>query len=354
MAAKFDLTNFTTPTAEQLQNASEVIVKEVFVNSPLEKNYDIQTGIQRDKQIVFADGFDVVGKAIDGCTPEEIGTVALTDKEWTPKLIAGRFTFCASDENQLLGILKKARNVFPDFFQRNEGSDADLSLIAGIVMNSIQGSILPKAWFSDTAADTIANSGVFKNGTDLDLFNQLDGGWKQIFADNTIPVYTITKNAGNSYANQALASGDALTILKNVYLKASVNLKALPNAKFYVSRSIYENLLFAYSEKGADNGGLTQDLQNGISVLKFMGREVVAEDSWDYTINKYQNNGTVWNKPHRVVFTVKENIPIGTLSKDDLAQLKYHYVEHEYKNYIDFGYFLDMKVLRGDLISAAY
>lgn len=351
--AKLNLTNFTEPTAEEVASASAVIVQEVFVKSPISARYDVQTGIQRDSQIAFADGFDVIGEAITGCTPEEIGAIALTDKKWTPKLIGGRFTYCATDENLLLKILKQAKATFPDFFQRNPDQD-EMQLIGGVIMNSIYGSILPKVWFSDTDADVFANAGNFKAGTNLGLFNQFDGLWSQIFADATIPRYTITKNTAESYALQALADGDSLTILKNVYKNASLQLKSNPASKIYVTRSIYENLLFTYAEAGSDNGGLTKDLQDGIQVLKFMGKVVDVEDAFDYTINTYQNNGTVWVLPHRAVFTVPSNIPIGTLNESDLANLEYIYDSVNKSNILDFGYFLDAKMLRADLISVAY
>ena len=350
MAVKFNL-GFT-PTAEEVQNVSEVIVREVFVESPINRLHDIQTGIQHDKQIAYADGFDIVGEAISGCTPTELGDIAVTEKTWSPKLMGNRFTYCANDENKLFKILKKAKNTFPDFFDRQ--SSPDLELVAGILMNSIHGSIVPKVWFSDTAAALTSGAGVFTIGSNLGLFNQFDGLFKQIFADADIPVTAITKNGGANYAAQALAADEAKTILKGVRNSADIKLKTDPNKKFYVTMTIADNLEDSYVENATDNGGLTKDLQDGISTLKFRGIPVEIVHEWDQAIDTYQNDGTKWNLPHRVVLSTPENLPIGTLSTSDLENLEFVYDAVNKTNIIDFGWFMDAKMLLDYKVSAAY
>lgn len=342
-----------TPTAEQVKDLSMAIVQEVFLNSDINEFHEIQTGISHDMQILLMDSYAVVGKAITGCSPSEVGDFTLTEKQWTPKLIGGKKTYCATNENQNLAFLKQAKNVMSDYFQRNPDS-SELNVVFSILAMAIYNSILPKAWFSDTTADLHTGTGVFSTGTDLGLFNQFDGLWKQIFSLGASYKYTITKNAGASYSAQALADGEGLTIVQNLYKGASTFLKANANGIILVSQSIYTQLQIDLANKGLDNGGVIETFVNGVPQVKAFGVPVKAVPAWDITVASYQNNGTKWNLPHRGVYTTKQNIPIGTLSKDDLANLTYKYNDYENENKLEFAYFLDAKLLTSNLVYAAY
>lgn len=350
MAAKFDVSGLTL-NPEEVTEAGSVIVEKAFISGRLSDNYDVQTGISHDQQIVFLAKMGISGKALTSCTPAEIGGLTFTQKTWTPKLIAGRFTNCANDENRLFKILKKAKNVYPDYFDR-DGSP-ELQLVSALILMSMDESIPAKAWFSDTAADEFSGAGVFTNGTDLDLFNQFDGLWKQILADGAIPRYTIAKNAGANYAAQALAADEGLAILKAVYSGADSRLKGHPDAKFYVTGEVYESFMDTVESKEY-NGGIVKTLIDGRTTLSYKGITVYKELSLDEVIRSFQDNGTKWNTPHRVVLTTPENMPIGTLSDGDLSSLRSIFDEPQNTNIIDFGYFLDAKLGESYMASVAY
>ncbi|MDV7402804.1 hypothetical protein RZS08_65885, partial [Arthrospira platensis SPKY1] len=94
----------------------------------------------------------------------------------------------------------------------------------------------------------------------------------------------IAKNAGNSYANQALANGDAIAAFKAVYNKADSRLRSFAGAKMYASRSLYDGLV--NDLEGIQNqGGFTQTNENGMPVLRYRGIEIVMVEVWDRTID---------------------------------------------------------------------
>ena len=350
MATKFDITGLTLNPQEATE-VSEAVVEQVFVQNDLNQINDIQTGIQMKEQIVFVGQLGIGGEALTGCTPAEQDALEFTQKYWDPALIAGRFTNCQNDLNKLFKLFQKAQRTNPDYFDK-EGSQ-EMGMLATAIIESIKTSVHAKAWYSDKAGDTFANGGNFTNGTNLGLFNQIDGLWKQIFADGNAYRYTISENAGASYNAQALADGKGYTVLKNLYNGADARLLGNPDARFVVTRSIWDNYL-DYLESTEASGGNIQVMEDGRRALSYRGYPVLLNNEWDRLQNLYQNNGTVVFRPHRAVFTVPANQPIGTLSETDLQNLESWYEKKDKSNIVDFAYFLDAKLLESYMIAVAY
>ena len=168
-----------------------------------------------------------------------------------------------------------------------------------------------------------------------------------------IPKFTITKNAGATYALQALAADEGRTILKAVYNGADSRLRGNSEAKFYVTGDLYDNFMETVETvEGA--GGIVKTLIDGRPGLSYHNIPIYKELIFDEVIKTYQDDGTVWNLPHRVVLTTPGNIPFGTLSEKDLKTLRSFYVEKDNQNIIDFGYFLDAKFGETYMASVAY
>ena len=350
MAAKFDVSALTL-NAEEVKEVSKVIVEQAFINGNLADIHDIQTGIAHKQQILFVDNLPVGGKALSGCTPAEIAALGFTQKYWDPALVAGRFTHCANDENKLFKILKKATNVYPDFFE-GLGNDVE-RMVSAIILTHIEESVLAKAWFSDTAAALIAGGGVFKAGTDVAIFNQFDGIFKQIFADATIPKTAIAKNAGANYAAQVLTDAEAFAVVKGVYDKADSRLKSSPDGRIMVTSEIYYGYL-NHIQTTQNAGGIITTMIDGVVKVSYMGVPVMNMGTWTRNIIDFQDTGVKLNVPHRAVYTVKANIPLGTLSQDDLQNLDSFYYRKDNQNIIDYGYFLDAKLGEAYMTSVAY
>ena len=344
--AKFDVSALTL-NPDEVDNVQNVVVEKAFVSGRLSDNYDIQTGISHNQRIVFAAKMGIGGKALSSCTPAELASIVFTEKTWTPALTAGRFTHCANDENSLFKILKQASSVYPDWFDRD--SSPELQLVGALILMSMEESVPAKAWFSDTAAAIP----VFTAGTDLGIWNQFDGLWKQIFADAGIFRHTITKNAAATYVLQELAADEGITFLEKVFLGADSRLRGNPEAKFYCTGDIYDNFMTTVENKEFA-GGIVRTLIDGRPGLSYHNIPIYKELIFDEVIRTHQDNGTKYNVPHRMVLTVPSNIPFGTLSTSDLDSLRSIFDEPNNLNIIDFGYFLDAKFGETYMASVAY
>jgi hypothetical protein len=350
MATKFDVSALTLNPLEATE-VSQAVIEQVFVMSELAENHDIQLGIQMKEQIVFVGQLGIGGEALTNCTPAEQDALAFTQKYWDPALIAGRFTNCQNDLNKLFKLFKKAQKANPDYFDK-EGSE-EMAMLSVAITESIKTSVNAKVWYSDLVAALFSGGGNFTNTTNLGLFNQFDGLFKQIFADGAIPRYTISENSGATYAAQTLAAGKSYTILKSLYNLADPRLLGDAEAKIYVTRSIYDNYL-DYLETTEAVGGNIQVTEDGRKLLSYRGIPVKLQNEWDRIQNLYQNDGTVVFRPHRALMTVPGNIPVGTLSEDDLQSLESWYEKKDKSNYVDFAYFLDAKHLESYYSTVAY
>jgi len=350
MASKIDVSALTL-NPEEAQQISEAIIEKVFVQGELSAVHDIQQGIQHQTQIVFVDNLDVGGEALTGCVPAEQDGLTMTEKFWTPALVAGRYTHCAADVNQLLKIFKKAKSVDPEFYDRVDSEE--MGLLTAKVVDSLKVSVSAKVWLSDSAAAVQPGGNFTIVGFNAGLWDQFDGLWKQIFADGAIPAYTITKNAGATYVLQALAAGESETFLRAMYEGADARLLGDPGVQILVTRSIWDNYLTAIEAKQA-TGGIVERLENGVLTMKYRGIPIILMNEWDRTIRKYQDDLTVHYRPHRALMTTPDNIPVGTLNDGDLTNFESFYDQTLKSNMVDFGYYLDAKFGESYMASVAY
>jgi hypothetical protein len=344
---------------EEVKELSSVI-KELSFGAPgLASIHDVQTGIKHKQQIVFAGKMGLLGKKVSGCTPNQVTGITLTQKFWDPVFEDFRLEHCTADVNQQDKLVNQMARMNPDYATVIEGSQSVVgNFLIAAVLEALPENLWFKVWFNDKVIKNISDSGVLKNGISVDFFNGFDGIFKQIFATTSLATggkyfTSIAKNAGASYALQALAANDAINAMKSVYNKADSRLRARTDAKFLVTRSVYDALVNDLEDK-QNAGGFTQINENGLPVLRYRGLEVVMMDVWDRFIDTYTNNGTKWNIPHRIVLTVASNIPVGTLATEDLDKIEAFYDQYRKLNVIDGIYSLDAKLLEDYLTCVAY
>jgi len=348
---------------EELKDWSRVINELTFGDGALNTVHDVQQGIKHKEQIVFAGKMGLLGKQVGAnCTPNEISGITLTQKFWDPAFEDFRLKHCTTDVNQQDKLVNQMARMNPDYYTVIEGSQKGIGdFLVASILEAVKENLWFKVWFDDKDASTFEDSdgsNDFTNGTDVDYFNSFDGIFKQIFAETALSTggayfTAISKNAQATYAAQALASGDAIAAMKGVYNKADSRLRSRADAKFLVTRSVYDGIVNDL-EAIQNGGGFTQTNEGGMSTLRYRGIEVIMMDVWDRFIDTYQNNGTKWVKPHRIVLTVATNIPVGTLANGDFGTIDAFYDKVTKQNYVDGAWSLDAKLLEDYLTAVAY
>lgn len=355
--AILDLTALTM-NAEEASEVSKAIFIALITGGDLAEYHDIETGIEHKTQIPFIGNLGLVGVKITGCDRNgNPAQIPLTEKFWDPVLIGDRLKHCATDVNALLKLFKKAQKINPDFFDRIDSEE--FGVIIAKVELAMKKMLNRLVWFGDTAADNVVNSGVITNGVDIKYFNIIDGLFKQIFTEvpTTASNYVaISENAGADYAAQALAANKALTVFREMHTKIDARFfEAMEDGaqpEFLVTRELLQNYWDTLEEKSL-NFSLAE-VKEGITQFSYRGIPIKVRHDWDNNIRSYQDNGTKFNLPNRAILTVKENIPVGTLSAEDLNNITSWYEQKDKANYIDFDLKLDVKHLLDYMTVAAY
>lgn len=356
--ALLDLTGLTMNT-EEAQSVSEAILEQVLDWDTLTSSHEFVTGIEHDTQIPFIGTLGLVGKAITGCGRTANGsTIPLTQKVWSPKHVGDRLEHCAKDVNVLLKIFNKAKKMNPDYWNRI-GSE-ELGVVLARLTPAVQEMLVRLVWFGDTAADTVANSGTLKNGTDKTYFNILDGLFKQLFTDipsgNAYHV-NITENEGADYAAQtSITSGTAIGYLRAMWKKADARLKAVMAQGGDLVWNMTPDLFDEYVDYMEDKSFsfTLKEAQDGSSSTHYRGIPINVRYDWQSIIEAYYDNGTKYDHPNRILLTSPGNIPIGTLSQSDMGAVESWYSQDDKVNRMDIDMTLDAKHLEDYLTVFAY
>ena len=342
-----------TMNPQEGNDVSKAVFERTITGGKLSNHHEIETGVSMKQQIVFVGNLAEVGVAISGCGFTAGGQqIPLTEKYWEPTLVGGRLVNCANDLNPLMKLFKRAQKVNPDYFDK-EGSE-ELGVIVVAVEKAVEKMANRLVWFGDKAAANITGGGVYVDGTLMTLYTPINGLFQQIFTEVTQRV-TITENAGADYAAQALPANSALA-----YLRAMYNLQhpTMHQAKldgasleFQVTRAFAQNYIDSIEDKSL--AFMLQRTEEGSSEYQYRGIPIFVRDDWDGYI-ALQDNGVKLNIPHRALLTFKENIPVATLSTDDLTTLESWYEKKDKTNIMDFALYIDAKLLEPKLAVVAY
>ncbi|SOC79823.1 hypothetical protein SAMN06296241_1360 [Salinimicrobium sediminis] len=348
-----------TMNAEEAKDVSQAIFERTITGGDLSEFHEVVTGIEHKTQIPFIGNLGLVGTKVTGCDRNENpAQISLTEKFWDPALIGDRLAHCATDVNALFKLFKKAQKVNPDFYDRIGGEEF------GVIISKVEQAMKKMnnrlVWFGDTAALNVTGGGVIKDGVDVKYFNVIDGLWKQILAEvpTTAKNYVaISQNAGAGYAAQALpADYDALGLFRKMHDAIDARFfEAMDEGaepQYLVTREIFQRFQAQLEDKSL--AFTLAETKDGVNGLSYRGITIKVRHDWDNNIRSYQDNGTKWNLPHRALLTVKENIPVGTLSEADLNNIESWYEKKDKKNYIDFDLKLDAKHLLDYMTVAAY
>lgn len=359
--AGIDLTGLTLNPIE-VDDIKDFIIERVFEHPQIQAIHNIETGVKMQEQIVFAGQFGKTGlKKTTSCDRQTSGAESvLTQKYWLPVGIEDTLIICQAEVNGLFKAYYSKIQKYKDLYDIT-GTDMEI-FYAIMIEESMVRTIWRAAWFGDTAVAAAGAGTVgLVSAANVKFYDYLDGLWKQIFAAvtaTTVERVTITENAvtASKAAQLALASGAAVAYFKSVYEAADVRLRSNPDAKMMVSRELFDNYLDYLEDKGVAYD--IDIMQNGLKSLKYRGIDVVnMETVWGLDSREdFVNNTTdnVYYLPHRIVFTDRFNIPIGTLNENDFSELSQWYNEDERKNKTAYGFTEDAKVLEEYMITVAY
>jgi hypothetical protein len=348
-----------TLNAKENPDFAKFVFERVFEQGNLGQNHRVWSGVKMQEQIVFASLFGKSGITDAGTArPNSGNKPTLTQKYWNPKRIGDTLIFNNSELNSLFKAYYDKIQKYSEIYDIT-GTDEEKFLLE-VFADSAMKAVNRYVWFGDTA---VAVSGAGAAGliaaADVKFYDAVDGLWKKIYASVTAAAtkkFAITKNTAATFALQALAADESLTIFEGVWALADARLKADPNKVMMVTNTVWENYRQSLQSKGtAYDITLTTD---GFREVKWNGTTIRnMETLWDLTIQadyEKTNAHAAFDNPHRVLLTTADNIPVATLNEGDLSELEAFYYQKDRTNYMAYGFTLDAQLLEGYMAVAAY
>lgn len=352
------LTNFSAFTAKNgaVENINELLFTTAYGSSDVAKLLNVQLGVEQGKHIGWLDNIGHSAKAGRGCNPEYASaTPKGFEKVWNLGDYSTALEFCADDWKSTIAryALQKGTKV-----EDLEPTEIFTGILLPLFKKSKNQALNRIVYFGDTSADEVSDGGVIKNGTDLDLIKVTDGVFKLIatlIASNPSQKTAISANSQSTYALQKSTlqtSGVAIGIIEDILMNADARIQA-NGGVLYMTNSMYQALRRDYIATYKQTMPFEKQSE-GFALSKYDGVDIAVMLDWDYNINEFENDGTKWNNPHRVIFTNPKNILVGTEDSKLLSDAEFSFDARTRTNlYYDAS---NIGVLLGedDLIHVAY
>lgn len=351
-----------TFSADQVRAINELVVKAILKAPDLNTMHTFVPGIKNDREIgVIPNTLGLIGKAAQGCgtrTPES-NTVVAALKKWEPKRLEILLRQCYTDlESSFLKFARRPGNEIYDLTSANDVANAYAAFIIDILSVDIPKTILRHAWFGNTDAATVTDSpaGVLTAGVDPDYFNLIDGFWVQLATIYGSDPNRNTDIAANAQATRALQFSTftpalAAAALNAVIDDAPATVQAQPDRILIATRSVTQK-----AKRYLQASGMPYKVElqtNGMELMEWDGIPLITVPLFDEWIAAYENNGTKLNDPHRIVFTSKSNLNIGTEGDSLFSSIDAYFDKVTKYNFIEAIDAFDAKILDDALVQVA-
>lgn len=328
-----------TPDNGAIRSLKELIFAAVTKAPEISSMFNVVPSQQHGKKVGIIGDFGLVGKKSQGCDPTYGNSILKAkEKTWSIKEWEIAESLCYDD---LKGTLAQVA-------MRKKTDVADLTgteYVDDILMPKLERAailaVLRLGWFGDENATSVEDGGIIANAAEVEYFNATNGIWKHIFelvAEAPERRVAIAANAKTSKAEQKSAikeSGVATTLLDDLITEAPMELRQAENQRIYITQSLKDALDADIKKNNKGSELQWEALFNGITKTVYNGVEVFAIPFWDAIIRNHEgtSNGA-YNKPHRAIYTAKDNLLLGFEGDNEVVDIQAFFVQKDQKNYI--------------------
>lgn len=188
-------------------------------------------------------------------------------------------------------------------------------------------------WFGDKEAQN-ASTGQITEGVDVELFKPCNGFWKQLFAIGAANANQRVSIAANTEASTAAqlsgikTANAAIGIFDSLLENADPRIAAMDGAAIYCTKSLGDALTKDLKREYKEI--LTwEQIFKGLDVTEYNGVMVYRVSIWDRFIQKYQNNGTKLNLPHRAIYGSPKQLFVGSPANQIISDLEIWFNQDE-------------------------
>ena len=345
-----------TPDNGAVRDLNKLVFKDVLAADRIGSLLNVFPRVFNGDKLDLVGEFGLLGKANTGCSPTYgTDTIATEEKTWdlASWMIAEQICW-----NDIVGTLVK--------YSMNTGTAmADLTAndyLAEIVVPRLELAIMKMyirlAFFADKNADTTANGGVLKIGTDKTYFTLTNGIWQQIYtivSGDASKRVTISANSEATKAAQiSNISSQAVDVLNDMIAAASPALRQASDQIIYCTQSFADGLETQLLASYYGSELHWESLFGGIREARYRGIRLRVVPMWDEIIQAYEGTTTAYNLPHRAIYTTERNLALGVNGTDEFAELDIFFEQGTRLNKIYAADQMGALVIDSNMFVAAY
>ena len=345
-----------TPDNGAVRDLNRLVFKDVLAADRIGSLLNVFPRVFNGDKLDLVGEFGLLGKANTGCSPTYgTDTISTEEKTWdlASWMIAEQICW-----NDIVGTLVK--------YTMNTGTSmADLTAndyLAEIVVPRLELAIMKMyirlAFFADKNADTTANGGVLKVGTDKTYFTLTNGIWQQIYtivSGDASKRVTISANSEATKAAQiSNISSQAVDVLNDMIAAACPALRQASDQIIYCTQSFADGLETQLLASYYGSELHWESLFGGIREASYRGIRLRVVPMWDEIIQSYEGTTTAFNLPHRAIYTTERNLALGVNGYDEFAELDIFFEQGTRLNKIYAADQMGALVVDSNMFVAAY
>ena len=346
-----------TPSNGAIQSLKDLIIAELFTDPELERFFTLRQNVHNGDKLGYVGSMTDVGWNGSGCNPTyKEATVSFLEKEWAIGDWQVPLKWCYTDLiNTIAEYCLKTGTEIGDLTSTEYMDD----IVYPALKEAMRLMMWRFIWFGDKDAKLASASGVITAGTDVELFKTTDGFWKRLFAIGTENAGQKTAIEANTQESTALQlskikeNGVAIGIFDSMLENADSRIFGVEGAGIFCTKTLADALTKDLKREYKEI--LTwEQVFNGLKVTEYNGAPVYSVSLWDRFIQKYENNGTKLNLPHRAVFGAPRELLVGTPANELISDLDIFFDRKDRMNYIYSTGKLGTLIGQDDLFQIAY
>ena len=325
-------------------NLNEIFYEPTFRSEDVLSRYRVIPNVKDKMNIFLSANLTKIVKKYGACSStSDDGSFALSDKTITAGKCRVALEQCADE-------------FFGTYIEELYRTGQDAMNVEGTVLEDI----MVKRTVEGIGADVIrliwgADTAVTGSATLVADYDQLDGWFKLLGADDVVEAAKIEQKATSSSTTNEPTAGQTLSLLRDCFDKAPAALQQTPlNAKkMYVTTAIFNSYLANLEGTSADLAWSAQ--KDGVAAVRFRGVELVPMYEWDTILadldpSLFQGGTTPMQATQGVIYSAVENLIIGTDTNDSAAKFKMWFDDKDEKAYIRSYFKLGAQVLYSSLV----
>lgn len=326
-----------TPDNGAVKSLKDLLIMTNFLDEDLERFFTIRQNVHNGDKLGWVGEMDDVGWDGSGCNPSyKNANVKFAEKEWSIGDWQIPLKWCYTDLiNTIAEYCLKTGTEIGDLTSTEYMDDIVMPALDLAIKHMMWRFI----WFGDKEAANVDDSGQITDGVDVNLFKTTNGFWKQLFAIGTANASQKTTIAANSQTTTATqfsalkTAGVSIGIFDSLLESADSRIASMDGAGIFCTKSLADALV--RDLKNEYKLILTwEQIFKGLDVTEYNGIPVYRVSIWDRFIQKYQNDGTKLNLPHRAVFGAPSQLLVGTPANQLISDLDIWFDRKDRVNYL--------------------